>query len=150
MKCVCNACCCRFTYCCYIVWTEFIKHKELQRKKIESCITFSFVEFIDISRIIWIGIFLFIYMRERGKELSEWMCAEVIVVTGWGKMQKRQFLLINLSKECICGFFFFFLFLPVFSFYSFNLFLFSFDKFYSNGMQRILFQERHSNRFEIT
>lgn len=136
MKCVCNACCCRFTYCCFCL---HLKHKEM-KKKSESCITFSFVEFIDISRIIWIGIFLFICERV---ELSEWMCVDCGGFCGWGKMQKRQFLLINLSKrkECICGFFFSSCCLL------FNLFLFSLFSinFYSNGMQRILFQERHSN-----
>lgn len=86
----------------YLLLKIFAKAQRIAEEKSESCITFSFVEFIDISRIIWIGIFsLFIYMRVKVKWVN--VCGGFC---GWGKMQKRQFLLINLSKECICGFFF--------------------------------------------
>lgn len=50
-----------------VVALYFKVEKKTRKEKGESCITFSFVEFIDISRIIWIGIFLFIYA-------NEWVC----------------------------------------------------------------------------
>ena len=49
-----------------------LRYKKTRKEKGESCITFSFVEFIDISRIIWIGI-VYLFMR-----MSE--CVEVFVV----------------------------------------------------------------------
>jgi hypothetical protein len=97
MKCVCNVCCCRFT----LLLLLFVLHLKAQRiaaKKANHVSRFLSWN-LSTSQGSFESAFFYLLCERR----SEW----VNVCGGFcGKMQKRQFLLINLSKECICGFFF--------------------------------------------